>query len=632
MGQHAEKRETETLAGYANAILRIDLTRGTTRSETLGEAFLRKYVGGAALGMRLVFDEVPPGVNWNDPENRLFIGSGPLGATRVGGSGCIAVVTKGPQTNGMASTQANGFFGAFLRLSGYDAIILQGASPDWVYLHIHDGIVEFHNAAHLVGKNTFEIDGLIKEELKRKEREASVLCIGPAGENLVKFACICGDKGHIAAHNGVGAVMGSKKLKAIVVDRGKKTLPIYNQETLSDLAKKIKANTLSDKWLDMTYKEGTVGGVPLATKGGFIPTKNYTTSIHIISPEALETYSTQSIRTRFNAKSSPCWACSAEHCGMMEIPDGEYKGRKFEEPEYEAMAACSSLIGVSDVTTTVLLASEIDRLGMDVNETGYLMAWLIECYEKGILTDQDTDGLKMTWGNGTALMNMLGKIARRQGFGDVLANGVMRAAQSVGKGATEMAVHTKKGNPVRGHDHRIQWLELFSTSVSNVGTIETHKGAPYKALGLSPTFDPFNPEAVSTVEAKIKGAMIFEDSMVTCRFNTSCAIDLLCQAVNAATGWDMDLQEAMNVGRRAINLARVFNLRHGISPDLDRPSTRYGSTPLDGIAVGQGIMPHWDKMLQNYYQLMGWDASGKPLRDTLISLGLEDIVEDSMMS
>jgi aldehyde:ferredoxin oxidoreductase len=616
----------QPLNGYANAILRMDLTRGTATSYSLEEAFLKKYVGGATLGIRLVFDEVPPGVNWNDPENRLFIGSGPLGGTRVGGSGSIAVVTKGPMTNGMASTQANGFFGAFLRFSGFDGIILQGASPGWVYLYIHDGIAEFRNANHLLGKNTFEVDSIIKEELKKKEREASVLCIGPAGENLVRIACISVDKGHIAAHNGVGAVMGSKKLKAIVVERGKKAVNVKNKEALSELAGKILANTRSDKWLDMTFREGTVGGVPLSTKAGFIPTRNYTTSIHVMEPAILETYRTQNIRTKFNAKSSPCWACKATHCGMMEVPEGKYKGLKFEEPEYEAMAACSSLIGVKDVTMSVVLASEIDRLGMDVNETGYLMAWLIECFEKGILTEKDTEGLQMTWGNGEALMTMLGKIARREGFGDVLAEGVMRAAQHVARGATEMAVHTMKGNPVRGHDHRVQWPELFSTSVSNVGTIETHKGFPYQRLGLNPAFDSFDPMMVSTIEAKIKGGMFFEDSMVTCRFNTSCSIDLLCEAVNAATGWDINFEEAMRVGKRAVNLARVFNLRHGINPELDRPSPRYGSTPVDGLAEGKGIMPHWDKMLQNYYQLMGWDSSGRPLPETLVNLGLEDIV------
>jgi aldehyde:ferredoxin oxidoreductase len=593
--------------GYAGKILRVDLTRGENTADTLSEAFLRKYIGGATLGIKYIFDEVPPGVEWSDPENRLFIGTGPLGGTSVGGSGTVSVATKGALTNGMASTQANGFFGAFLRFSGFDGIILQGAAPDWVYLYIHDDKLELRDATHLAGKNTLEVDSLIKEELKKKERETSVLCIGPAGENLVKFACICVDKGHMAGHNGVGAVMGSKKLKAIAVDRGKSAIPLKDKAALSQQAKKILANTRSDKFLDMTLREGTVGGVVMSTKAGFIPVKNYTTTIHSIAPEKLEKYSTEYIRTTFKAKPTPCWACTATHCHMMEMPEGKYAGRVFEEPEYEGMAAFSSLIGVDDVHMTVVLASEVDRLGMDANETGYLIAWVMECYEKRVLTKEDTDGLEMTWGNGEATMALLNKIANRQGFGNALAEGVMRAAQHVGGEAPKMAVHTMKGNTVRGHDHRVQWLELFDTSVSNLGTLETHKGAPYKMLGLPETYDNLDPDIISTVEGKIKGAMLFEDSMATCRFQTSCSIDLLAEAVNIATGWDLDFDEAMSIGKRAVNLARVFNIRHGIGPELDAPSMRYGSTPLDGTGAGRGIMPHWDKMLANYYNLMGWD-------------------------
>jgi aldehyde:ferredoxin oxidoreductase len=617
---------TQPECGYAGKILRVDLTKGENTADTLDEAFLRKYVGGATLGIRYIFDEVPPGVEWSDPENRLFIGTGPLGGTSVGGSGTVSIATKGALTNGMASSQANGFFGAFLRFSGFDGIILQGAAPDWVYLYIHDGKAELRDATRLVGKDTLEVDRIIKEELKKKERETSVLCIGPAGENLVKFACICVDKGHMAGHNGVGAVMGSKKLRAIAVDRGKSAIPLKDKAALSQQAKKILANTRSDKFLDMTLKEGTVGGVVIATKAGFIPVKNYTTTIHSIDPEKLEKYSTEYIRTTFKAKPTPCWACTATHCHMMEITEGKYAGRVFEEPEYEGMAAFSSLVGVDDVNMTVLLASEVDRLGIDANETGYLIAWVMECYEKRVLTKEDTDGLEMTWGNGEATMAMLNKIADRQGFGNVLAEGVMRAAQHVGGEAPKMAVHTMKGNTVRGHDHRVQWLELFDTSVSNLGTLETHKGAPYKMLGLPETYDNLDPDIISTVEAKIKGAMVFEDSMATCRFQTSCSIDLLCQAVNMATGWDMDFDEAMAVGKRAVNLARVFNLRHGIGTELDAPSMRYGSTPLDGAGAGRGIMPHWDKMLSNYYNLMGWDKNGHPLPETLRNLGLGDII------
>jgi aldehyde:ferredoxin oxidoreductase len=232
----------------------------------------------------------------------------------------------------------------------------------------------------------------------------------------------------------------------------------------------------------------------------------------------------------------------------------------------------------------------------------------------------------MTWGNGEDIMAMLDKIVRRDGFGDVLAEGVKRAAEHVGGEAVNLAIYTQKGNTPRGHDHRVIWLELFDTCVSSTGTIETYGFAPYKQLGMPVVYDTFDPVAVSTVEAKIKGAMIFEDSLVTCRYNTATNIDLLVELVNAATGWDMTIDEAMQVGRRAVNLFRIFNLRGGIGGDLDWPSVRYGSTPLDGPAAGRGIMPHWEKMLANYYQLMGWDGQGRPLPEVLSSLGLESAI------
>lgn len=613
--------------GYAGKIIRVNLTKGESTIELLDEGFLRKYIGGATLGIKFLYDEVSPGTEWSDPENRLFLGSGPLGGTRVGGSGAIAVVTKGALTNGVASTQANGFFGAFLRFSGFDGIILQGSAPQWVYLYIHDGTAELRNASHLMGKNTYEVDRTIRHELRKGDRELSVLSIGPAGENLVRFACIFTDMGHIAAHNGVGAVMGSKKLKAIAIDRGQNAVPLKDKQALSRLAKEILASTLSDKFYDSIAKEGTLPAIITATNVGFIPVKNYTTSVHAITPDKLNTYSPQSIRTKFKAKPSPCWACSSKHCHMGEITEGKYAGRIVEEPEYEGLAAFSSLVGIDDVTMSVVLANEVDRLGMDTNEAGWIIAWIIECYEKGILNKDITDGLEMTWGNGEAIMDMLNKIASRQGFGNILAEGVMRAARHIGGEASTLAIYTLKGNTPRTHDHRAMWLELFDTCVSSTGTLETQSKAPYKLLGLSEAYDTFNHEMVSTVEARIKGAMIFEDSMVTCRFQTATALELICQAVNAATGWNMDSQEAMVVGRRAVNLARAFNWRQGIGAELDAPSLRYGSTPLDGIAEGRGIMHHWDNMLHNYYNLMGWDEkTGKPRPETLRSLGLDYVI------
>jgi aldehyde:ferredoxin oxidoreductase len=616
---------SETLYGYNGKILRIDLSSNTITSESLDEPKLKKYIGGATLGIKFISDEVPPGIEWSDSANRLFLGTGPLTGTRISGSGSTAVVSKGPLTNGITSTQANGFFGAYLKFSGFDALILQGVAPDWSYLYIHDGLIEIKDAGFLRGKTTTEVDALLKKELNKGNREISVLSIGPAGENLVKFACISTDMGHMAAHNGVGAVMGSKKLKAIVIERTKNPVHLKNSEAIIGIGKELLNIAMNN--IPRPHVEGTVGGVLMGTATGSLCVKNYTTSINTMGPEVLQTYSYQSIRSRFDAKPSPCWACPAKHCHMMKIQEGKYTGREFEEPEYEGMATFSSLVGIEDVTTSAVLASEVDRLGMDINETGWVIAWLLECYEKKIITSKDTDGLEMKWGNSEAIMTMLNKIARREGFGNILAEGVMRASQKMGKESQKLAVHTQKGNTPRSHDHRSMWMELFDTCVSNLGTLEAHSVAPYKLLGIPLPVDTYNPKVVPVVNAKIKGAMLFEDSMVTCRFNTNTNLELLCQAVNAATGWNLNLQDSMTIGKRAVNMARVFNLEHGIKAELDAPSLRYGSTPLDGLNAGRGILPHWKKMLRAYYRMMGWDEkTGKPLPQTLISLGLEELI------
>ncbi|MGD0795173.1 MAG: aldehyde ferredoxin oxidoreductase C-terminal domain-containing protein [Dehalococcoidales bacterium] len=616
----------QKLYGYNGKILRVDLSKGTIKPEKSDETDRKNYVGGAALGIKYIYDEVPPNVAWSDPANRVYLGAGPLSGTRVAGSGSIAAVSKGPMTNGMASTQANGYFGAFLRFSGFDALILQGAAPEWSYLYIHDGTAELKSARQLMGKNNYEVDKLLREELKKGEHDLSVLSIGPAGENLVRFACLFVDMGHMASHNGVGAVLGSKKLKAIAVARGKGVIPLKDREAISAAAKELKDFMLAGKMSAGTYEHGTVGGVIMGTKGGMLPVRNYTSNVNPMPPEKLETYSWEAISPSF-FKVTPCWACSASHCHTLRIPKGTYAGWEVEEPEFEGLSAFSALVGIEDVNMSIALASEVDRLGMDVNESGWVFAWLMECYEKGTVTKKDTDGLEMTWGNGEAVMAMLRKIATRQGFGNVLAEGVMRAARQVGGKAPELAIHTMKGNTPRSHDHRAMWMELFDTCVSNTGTLEAHSAAPMALLGIPFPFDTYSPELVSTNIAKIKGAMIFEDSMVTCRFNTNTALDLMCKAVNAATGWNIDFHDAMNVGKRAVNLARVFNLRAGIPAELDAPSPRYGSTLPDGLAAGKGILPHWDMMRRNYYKNMGWDEkTGSPLPETLKELGLDFVI------
>lgn len=611
--------------GYAGKFLRVDLSTAQFTEERLDEQILRKYVGGTGIGAKYLYEEVPPGIQWSDPNNRLIIASGPLGGTRVGGTGAFSVVTKGCLTNGATSTQANGFFGAYLKFSGFDGIIFQGASDNLVYLYLHDGVAELRDATQLAGKDTWETEELIKKELGKRKRELSVFSIGPAGENLVKFAAIVGDQGHVAAHNGVGAVMGSKRLKAVAAARGKGSIQVKDKERVSELAREMFETVISDPRSREYYEWGTSFGYNFLDTG-VLPVKNYTTNL--FPAEVKAKFMGQYTRAHFEIKRNPCWACRFKHCHLMKVTEGPYAGYEGEEPDYEQWASWGSLIGQTDPGAAVMLSNEVDCLGMDTNEAGWVMGLAMECYEKGIITKEDTDGLELTWGNVEAVRTMLHKIANRQGLGKVLSEGAMRAAQQIGGQAPFFAIHTMKGNTPRTHDHRPRWTEMLDTCTSSTGTIETGPIPHPYDLGLE-FRDIFSPRDVSSLVAKGKGLLTFEDSLVICRFNTRPATAILCQVVNAATGWNFTTEDAMEMGRRVVNLLRVFNFKHGLTAEMEFPSARYSSVPVDGPHRGRDVMSVWDEMRRNYYELLGWDRdSGKPLPDTLRRLGLEHIVKD----
>jgi len=315
------------------------------------------------------------------------------------------------------------------------------------------------------------------------------------------------------------------------------------------------------------------------------------------------------------------------HCHKITITEGPFKGYVGEEPEYECLAAFGPVIGVTDVTASIFLSNEADRLGMDCNETSWTIAMAIECFEKGLLTIKDTDGLQLTWGNYPAVNELMHKIAKREGFGDVLAEGAMRAAQRIGKEAPSFALHTMKGNTPRSHDHRNDWSMLFDTCVSQMSTDEGHSLSNPKDFGVVlPPFARPSHSAADTITYNVicKGAAQFEDCLGTCRFTTQTDMKLLCEAVSAATGWDFTAIEGLNVGKRIVNLLRCFNMRHGHIATMDAPSPRYGSAPVDGPSKGIGIIPQWDEMRSKYYEGMGWEKeTGKPLPETLKRYGLE---------
>jgi aldehyde:ferredoxin oxidoreductase len=615
---------TSAPGGYVGKILRVDLSSGKLSHEGLDEAILKRWVGGVGLAAQYLYREVPPSVEWSDPENRLIWTTGPLAGSGVSGAGTFNVLTKGPMTNMAGSSQANGFFGTYLKFSGFDGIVIQGRSKGLVYLWIKDGKAEIRDGRHLAGKDVWEVEDGLRAELGVKEREVSVFGIGPAGENKVRFACIVGDRGHVAAHNGVGAVMGSKNLKAIVVANGRRNFKISDATMLKQKDDEIlEFVKTSFAWL---YNWGTGGALPMIAGSGALPVRNLTTNLF----PAHERMGGEYMRTHFKVRSKPCYKCRVAHVKEVTVTEGPFQGFVGEEPEYEQLSAWGPQIGNEDLGAVVMLTREVDRLGLDCNEASWSIGWAMECFQKGVFTKKETDGLDLTWGNVGAVKELLNRIARREGYlGNLLAEGVMRAARQVGGETVNWAVHTMKGSSPRGHDHRGRWHELFDTCMTNTSTLEsTWVGVHPHLVDLPPVKDAFSHEEVSSINANYNGIRQFDDCLGVCRLATPHP-KLVLDCFNAVTGWNWTLKDAFTAGRRVVNLLRVFNLRHGMNPADERPSPRYGSVPIDGPSQGKDVMAKWPWMVENYYRLMGWDPkTGRPLPETLRAVGLEEIVKD----
>jgi aldehyde:ferredoxin oxidoreductase len=419
-------------------------------------------------------------------------------------------------------------------------------------------------------------------------------------------------------------VMGFKKLKAIVADREPaRRITVADREHLSRLREQIFHSIVTSPRFKRYYEWGTSVILPAYARVGLLPVKNYTTNE---IPADVDKFYGPYYRPRFQAKPNPCWGCRMHHCHTLKVTEGPYAGYVGEEPEYEQWASWSSQIGQNDLGAAMLLSNEVDDLGMDTNEASWVIGLAIEW---GIVTKKDTDGLEMTWGNVEAVRAMLHKIARRQGIGDLLAEGTKRAALAIGKEAPNMGIYTQKGTTPRAHDDRGNWLWMFDHCTSNTGVSETMGGANLSNPNYTLDINTLSPTEVPMLIAARKGIVQFEDSLVLCLFSAGPYLEPLVEMVNAATGWNLTVPEAVETGLRIVNLMRAFNLRHGISAELDTPSPRHGSAPIDGPIQGKTVLPVWRNMVERYYQELGWDReTGRPLRETLDKLQLGHVAND----
>jgi aldehyde:ferredoxin oxidoreductase len=615
---------------YAGKLLRVDMTRKKCWAEPWSPEDMREQLGGVGLGAMILYRETATkdgkrNVSWDHPDNRLVLATGPLAGLPVWGTGALTVVTIGAMTNGPTSTQANGFFGTNLKYCGYDAIVIQGQSKDWVYLYINDDVIELRDATFLLGKDTWETQDALNAALGLSGHQLSVYTSGVAGEKLVRFAAIHGDYGHVASKNGVGAVMGVKKLRAVAIVKGTKGLKAADPLGVVQAADDIAHDLRTDPSSKSLYEYGTLPGVVNLGKMGVLPIKNYTTNVPY---DDLSRWEAPKLREGFDHRGHQCNACGMHHCHMQVIRGGSFKGAIVDEPEYEGWSGAGWAIGAKDIEGVSWLNTQLDRACVDVNEFGWLCGWVMECQERGLITEKQL-GFRLQWGDIKGADRLLQMLVRREGFGDVLAEGVKVASERLGGAAKDAGIYTMQGASPRGHDHRARWDEMLDTCTGSTGTLESGVPVHVAELGLPTRINPFNGTEVATQVAGIRGRRHFEDSLGICIFTGRTRLENLCRALGAATGWYYTPDDGMRFGRRVAAIMRAVRLRCGIGVDREKPSTRYGSTPHDGPAQGQAIGDQWESMVDLWYRKVGYDRkTGKPLPQTLKDLGLDWLAKD----
>jgi aldehyde:ferredoxin oxidoreductase len=613
--------------GGHGKLLRVDLTRLNITVEEIPEGMLRAYLGGAGLATRYLWDEVPRGADPLGPENRLIFMSGSIAGVAAPSAGRFSVVAKSPQTGIWGQANSGGRWGVDFKNTGHDGIIFEGCAPHPVYLLIRDQQAELVDAASLWGKNVFDTTALLKQAHGDR---VNVACIGNGGENLVRYAAIMNDLHRAAGRCGLGAVMGSKNLKAIAVLGSLKTTPA-DPEALRQAAKK-QYELLDEAVLKMAMEAyGTSVVLDLVNVRGGFPTRNWQKGVFEFSDDI----NGPSIADRVLTKGVACFACPIA-CGReTEIREGKYAGQKGEGPEYETVGTFGGMCDVSDLEAITMAGYLCNDYGLDTISAGSTIAFAMECFEKGILTAADTGGRELNFGDADAIVDLVPLIAKREGFGDLLAEGTMRMAEKLGQGSERFAMHVK-GLELPAYDSRAVKLTGLTYATANRGGDHitayvqgpTFIDAPFLIIDDSEIADPLvlNPAEVK-IAKELEDALTTFDCVGACKFMGLCltAADWV-DLVNHVTGWGLSVAEYMRAGERVYNLARAYSIREGLTAAGDTLPKRLLEEPLpDGPAAGH--VNELPVLLEAYYRLRGWDSvTGKPTAEKLKELGLDDVI------
>lgn len=597
--------------GWIGKILRVNLTNGEFKTEDLDRNTAIKFLGGRGLGSKILYDEIDPKIDPLGPENKLILATGPLTGTSAPASGRYMAITKSPLTGTIACSNSGGHFGPELKFSGYDMVVIEGKSKEPVYIYIEDGNVEIRDAKSIWGKTTHEASDQIHEET---DIDSKIACIGPGGEKLVRFACIINDKHRAAGRSGVGAVMGSKNLKAVAV-RGSGSIKVADKEAFRKITlecfKKVSSNPVTSKGLP-SY--GTAVLVNIINASGIFPTRNFQDSVF----EGAEKISGEAIADRILIRNRACFGCPIGCGRVVRVKNPKYECLS-EGPEYESDWSLGACCGVDNLEAIAKGNYLCDLLGLDPISTGVTIACAMELFERGIISSHEA-GRPLRFGDEDAMLEMIRAIGYREGFGNLLAEGSYRMAERFGH--PEYSISVKK-QEFPAYDARgAQGMGLqYATSNRGACHVRGYMTAP-EILGSPIKLDPFETKDKAKWDKTFQDLTAVVDSSGLCLFNTfAFGLDEIVEYMKAATGIQIDSQELMKTGERIWNLERLFNLKAGLSYRDDTLPERLLKEPVkNGPAKGRVV--ELEKMLPEYYKIRGWNNEGIPTEEKLKELGL----------
>ena len=613
--------------GLMGKILRVNLAEGKISEEEIPEEMAKKFLGGRGIASKYLFDEVKPGIAPLGPENKLIFMSGLLTGTPSPSAARYSVVAKSPLTNIWAQSNSGGRWGVDLKHSGFDGIIFEGISEKPVYFVIDDGKAELCDASDLWGKNVSETTGVLKETLGEKFNVAS---IGVAGENLVKYAAIMNDLHRAAGRCGLGAVMGSKRLKAIAV-KGTKEIRIANKKAFQEVSKK-QFELLGENILAAGLQGyGTTLVLDIVNVCGGLPTRNWQTGVCSF----VEEINGEALNEKVLVQAVGCFACPIKCGRSTKIRKGPYAGQKGEGPEYETIAFFGAMCDNSDIESITMANYLCNDYGLDTISCGSTVAFTMECFEKGILTKEDAGGLEIRFGDSEMIVELVHKIAKRDGVGDLLAEGTRIMAQRLGQDSERFAMHVK-GLELPAYDSRAAKITGLAFATANRGgdhitgyvQAPTFLASPFLVIEESEIEDPLkeNPEETKIVK-DLEDALTVFDAVGFCKFmGLASDAQEISDIIAAVIGREFRVEDFRKAGERIYNLERAFNIREGLTRTDDTLPMRLLEDPLpEGPA--EGHVNNLEILLDPYYEFRGWDkTTGKPTPEKLRELDLEDVI------